>query len=119
MKYPKRREFSSRNSFIDKKHVKFRIRKISNIVKRVHGRINEALDIISMNNTVLLDMAHISYIKDYNNVTTLYQNDFLIASKILLICRIVKYISNMRSTESINVAVYTMLSAVFIFANVH
>jgi hypothetical protein len=88
-------------------------------IDKTHKKIDEALNIIAFNNTVLQTILHdhsLAIIK-YGQTLQLVQGDFLVASKVLVLYKIVKYLIDFRSPTSANVATYTLLLFFFIFAS--
>jgi hypothetical protein len=88
-------------------------------IDKTHKKIDEAFNIIALNNTIIQSFLHdhsIAIVK-YGQTLQLVQSDFLVASKILMLYRIVNYLINFRNPVSANVATYTTILSIIIFAS--
>lgn len=97
--------------------IKRKLKRAVCFINKTHNKIDESLNIISVNSTMLTNFIHDHRIISYSNTLQVVQNDFVIATKILLVYRIVKYFIDFKSPASANVAIYTVLSCLFIFAS--
>jgi hypothetical protein len=96
---------------------KVRLKQVVRQVHKTHNHIDEALNIIAINNTLLQSMLHDQNVIKYHQALQGVQDNFLIVTKVVMLSRIVKYITEYRNPVSVNVAIYTLISFIIIFAS--
>lgn len=96
--------------------VKFKT--VTTKVRKYHGKIDEALNVMAINGSVLQAIAnsHIQVDK-YEHAISLVQTDFLVASKILLLSKMLESILIFKHPTKDTVAIYSSTLLCIIFAS--
>jgi hypothetical protein len=84
--------------------------------KKRYKNLDEAMDIITLNSSVMKVLLENHDGVKYSKALHIVENDFLIASKILLLCRLAKYIYDFKSQTTTNVATHILTLLLVIFA---
>lgn len=88
-------------------------------VRKYHGKIDEALNVMSINGSVLQTLlvnGHL-HVEKYEHVISLVQNNFLVASKIILLSKIFENILTSKYPTKDTVAIYSSTILYIIFAS--
>lgn len=107
---------------VTKPYVKHKVRfkKLASRVATAHERIDDALGVISLNGTILQSVVTDAHNVDkYQHGIQMLQNDFLFASKFMLVSRVIGSLKATDTQKSLNVAIYISLLFLVIFVSDH
>lgn len=92
-------------------------RNVSKELQKYHSKVDEALNVMSLNSTMLQAITNDTHIQKYQMTIHYVQNDFLIASKILLLSRILDWLLTLKYPTKVTAAVYGTTLLYIIFAS--
>lgn len=95
---------------------KVRMKRIVHKVGTVQTKIDDAISVISINNSLVQTMTSHQADK-YQHGIQLIQNDFLLASKFMLLSRVLGSVFAPGDQKKVNVAIYICLLALVFFVS--
>ena len=103
---------------VTKPFIKVKFKQIASGVTCAHEKIDDALGVISLNGTILQSVITEGHNMDkFQHGIQLLQNDFLFASKFMLISRVIGSFKATGTQKHINVAIYISLLFIVIFVS--
>jgi hypothetical protein len=93
-----------------------RIKQVAQQAEKLHEKIDDALNVMSLNGVVIDNIVQNPHFQDtYTHSVHILQTDFSLASKCILLLKLVRGVSTTNTTTAgVNVAIYiSLLSAVF------
>lgn len=96
---------------------RIKIRPLLVNVQKVHHKVDEAFNILALYGNVVDRVVHDQQVMKYECALHLLQNDFLIASKIMLLSKIVRYVFQFTFQPKDIAANYTLILFFIIFVS--
>jgi hypothetical protein len=93
--------------------------KIAYNARKIHKNIDEAFSVMSVNSSIMHMLIHNSHFDKYQQTLQLFQNDFSMTTKAIILYRIIRLFTQSRSPSPDNVVIYTtiILSIIFLTDN--
>lgn len=97
----------SEKSIIQRPHIRFKpaMRK----VQKIYENVDDAFSVLNLSTTCIQNIIHTQQLQIYEHTLNSYQNNFWIASKLMLLSRIFAMIQRISNNERDVVANYTLI----------
>lgn len=94
-----------------------RIKRVARHANNMTGKIDDALNLISLNGTIVQAINAHADIDKLQHGVQIVQTDFLLASKLMLFFRVVQSVFAQESQKKVNAAIYIGLLFIVIFVS--